>query len=111
MRHGESFNNILSMFPKNDASDYNEKRSVDPELSSTGQDACRRMGAKFTELGFKLDRIMCSGLKRAILSAKLFREGYLGPEADLLPIKVKLNTHEKGGCHHGGKCYPGLTRE
>ena len=58
MRHGETVNNILAMVSRKD---YNEKRTYEPELSPSGSDACRRMGAKFAELGFKLDKIMCSG--------------------------------------------------
>ena len=65
-------------------------------------------------LGFKLNRVMTSGHKRAIQSAKLFREGYFTNDdqnVESLPIDLKLNCHEISGCHMGGKIYPGLNQE
>lgn len=72
MRHGESYNNVLAKISRED---YQNKRVYEPELSEVGKDACKRMGVEFGKLGIKLSRIICSPQKRAILSAKFFREG------------------------------------
>ena len=107
MRHGESYNNLLSVI---DYQRYLKERLAEPELSEVGQDSCRRMGAETSKLGFTFQKIICSPQKRAILSAKLFREGF-GCSDDNLPIHLNEKCYEFIGVHMGGKCYPGLTRK
>ncbi len=73
MRHGETLNNV---YAKISMKVFEEKRAAEPELSDIGVNSCIQMGQKLKELGFQFDKIMCSGHKRAILSAKYLREGY-----------------------------------
>jgi phosphohistidine phosphatase SixA len=56
------------------------------------------MGAKLKSMDIKIDRIMCSAQKRAIMSAKCFRDGY-APEGEKPEVHLYLKGHEKGACH------------
>ena len=64
------------------------------------------MGIKMKELGIEFDKILCSGHKRAILSAKFLREGF-GDESK--QIEVFLKAHEESGVYMKDKVYPGLN--
>ena len=57
-------------------------------------------------MNIAIDRIFCSGFKRALQSAALIKTGYQ------LPVEIELNQklHEKGGCRIGGECRPGLSK-
>ena len=105
MRHGESYNNIQAKISKDL---YYKTRQQEPPMSDIGNEACVKMGKKMKELGIKFEKIICSGHKRAILSAKFVREG-LGNEE--MPIELRLKCHEYRGCWMGDKTYPGLTRD
>ena len=112
MRHGESGNNILALISKQV---YEQVRTHEPELSDIGQESCRRMGEEMNKLNFKIDKIYCSAHKRAILSAKFFREGFFKFQEqnniEKLPIHLKVNIHELGGIYMGEKCFPGLNKK
>jgi hypothetical protein len=73
------------------------------------------MGEEMKKLNFTIDKIYCSAHKRAILSAKFFREGFFQFQEknniDKLPIYLKLNLHELGGIYMGNKCFPGLNKK
>ena len=58
MRHGETQNNILAMVSKDS---YETQRLEEPELSEIGEKSCRRMGKEMGNLGFHIDKILCSG--------------------------------------------------
>ena len=47
-------------------------------MSETGNRCSIEMGVKLAEMNIDITKITCSGQKRAILSAKYFREGYIG---------------------------------
>ena len=60
------------------------------------------MGIKMRQMGFKFDKILCSALKRALLSAKLTCEGYMQnqPEGEAKPeIHLKTKATEFQGVH------------
>ena len=72
------------------------------------------MGIKLREMGFKFDKVLSSAFKRALLSAKLAREGYMKdqPENEVKPsVHLLVKAHEFKGVHMQGKIYPGLNRE
>ena len=77
MRHGESFNNISYYLANGDEEAFQKLRHYEPKMSQTGNDSCFKMGGKLAEMKVKFNRIMCSGHRRALISAKLLREGYL----------------------------------
>ena len=107
MRHGESYNNILGMISRED---YENKREFEPKMSEIGNQSCIQMGQKMKELGFEFSKILCSAHRRAILSAKLLREGFMGDESEgQPPIQLFVKAHEYQGVHMKGKTYPGLN--
>ena len=72
------------------------------------------MGEEMNKLNFKIDKIYCSAHKRAILSAKYFREGFFQYQdknsIEKVPICLKINIHELGGIYMDNKCFPGLNK-
>ena len=60
------------------------------------------------ELGIKFDKILCSGHKRAILSAKFLREGL---EDESKQIEVFLKAHEESAVYMKDTVYPGLNQK
>ena len=71
MRHGESQNNVLA---KIDDEIYESTRTAEPELSEQGVKDCRALGARLKEMGLKIDHMITSPHKRAVLSLKNVRE-------------------------------------
>ena len=51
-------------------------------------------------------------MRRALLSAKHFREGYCQNEANTRPnIHLFKKSHEFKGCNEKGKTFPGLNKK
>ena len=109
LRHGETINNVLAMISRED---YETKRSHEPELSQIGSKACLLMGEAMGKAGFKIDKVLCSGQKRAILTAKHWRQGYLesSKRGENVDIQLMVRCHERGGCYQGTKVFPGLNK-
>ena len=104
MRHGESQNNILGKI-SNQA--WSEHRTSEPELSAQGVDSCRRIGERLTQLGIKIDLMITSAHKRAILSLKNVRDTYALPQPT---CEIMTQIHEESGVNMAGQIYPGLSR-
>jgi len=98
MRHGESMNNVTMELYEGDPALYQQHRQAEPEISQTGINSSFKMGEKIKSIDIKIDRIMCSAQKRAIMSAKYFREGY-AKEEEKPEVHLYLKGHEKGACH------------
>ena len=58
MRHGESCNNILTQVSKDS---YETHRFAEPDLTTHGEACCYRMGHECSNLGMRVDQIVCSG--------------------------------------------------
>ena len=71
MRHGETINNQLAKISREL---YEKERTAEPELSETGVKDCKRVGEALKQMGIKIDKMLTSPHKRAILSAKYVRE-------------------------------------
>ena len=71
---------------------------AEPELSQKGAETCRKMGEEMRSLEIKLDHIICSGQKRAVLSARFLREGY----NKQVPIKLNRECHGFRGVSKDG---------
>ena len=83
-------------------------------MSDVGEQACFEMGLKMNQMGLKFDKILCSGLKRAILSAKLVRKGYTSHsdiQKEHPSIHLFIRAHEFRAVHEKGQIMGGLTRE
>jgi len=52
-------------------------KNSDPGLTELGSQSCLRLGQELKNLGIKIDKMMCTGHKRAILSAVEVRKGYV----------------------------------
>ena len=103
MRHGESQNNVLAQIS---ASVFNENRTAEPELSTKGIRDCRSVGARLAQLGIKVDLMLTSAQKRAILSLKHLRDTY----DRAVPCQIFTEIHEEFGCYLGEQTFPGLKR-
>ena len=103
MRHGESTNNVLE-----DISEelYRVKRESDPYLSDVGEQECKNLGVRLTELGIRIDLMVTSAHRRSIQSLKNIRDSYTyaNPECHLM-----MQIHEHSGIYKDGKMYSGLT--
>ena len=98
MRHGESMNNVTMELFEGDPELYAQHRQAEPEISPTGIERSFKMGETLKSMDIKLDRILCSAQKRAIMSAKYFRDGY-AQEGEKPEVELYLKGHEKGACH------------
>ena len=104
MRHGESQNNILG---KISVEAWRDHRTSEPELSAQGIADSRAVGERLAQLGIKIDLMLTSAHKRAILSLKNVRDTYTLPHP---PCEVMTEIHEENGVNMAGQIYPGLSR-
>ena len=81
-------------------------------MSETGNNSCVRMGQKLREMGIDISKITCSGHKRALLSAKFLREGYMeNQKSDQPKIHLFEKSHEERGVYEKEKTFPGLNKK
>ena len=119
LRHGESYNNVLYQSVNFDSKAYREIRGLEPKVSEVGEAASLAIGAKMAEMGLKFSKIMCSAQKRALITAKLVRDGLnsVGKEGEeeskceQIPIHLYVRGHEFQGTYLKNVAYPGLSTE
>ena len=104
MRHGESYNNVLSKI-SNEL--YEKDRVPEPELSQKGKNDCTLIGQWLKDNKIKIDRIYSSAHKRALQSAKLV----LAELEKTIPVHIMHQIHEVGGVYMKGKTFPGLNEK
>ena len=70
------------------------------------------MGSKLKQMGLKIDTIMCSAHRRALISARLLREGFSSEESgSVVPIHLYVKGFEHKGVYRGDQTFPGLTKQ